>query len=167
MNKVIKSPIRLRMKEYPGVNIFLAGSIEMGTAEDWQSRVGRELSKVESVGCIFDPRRDDWDSSWVQDISNPSFNEQVNWELDHIMKSQIVFFYFDPNTKSPITLMELGYAIGKYAGYKQVIVCCPKGFWRKGNVDILCSRNEIHVYQNLREAIYQLKLSCILMKELV
>lgn len=118
-------------------SMFLAGSIEMGAAEDWQSIAIRELTKCTSI--IYNPRRDDWDSSWKQDISDPQFNVQVNWELEMLEKSDFVIFYFDPNTKSPITLMELGYMARK----KNVYVCCPEGFWRKGNVDIICERNGI------------------------
>jgi len=39
--------------------IFLAGSIEMGKAEDWQKKV-ESLLKNENI-VIFNPRRDDWD----------------------------------------------------------------------------------------------------------
>ena len=44
--------------------------------------------------------------------------------------------YFDPETKSPITLLELGL----YARSGKLVVCCPHGFWRRGNVDIVCDR---------------------------
>jgi len=49
--------------------------------------------------------------------------------------------YFDPNTKSPISLLELGL----HANSGKMIVCCPKGFWRKGNVDIVCERYDVPV----------------------
>ena len=55
--------------------IFLAGSIDMGKAEDWQTRVA-DLLKNKSV-ILFNPRRDDWDSSWEQDIENINFRNQV------------------------------------------------------------------------------------------
>jgi hypothetical protein len=42
--------------------------------------------------------------------------------------------YFDPNTLSPISLLELGL----HAKSGKLIVCCPEGFYRKGNVDIVC-----------------------------
>lgn len=119
-----------------GTTIFLAGSIEMGTAENWQSKL---IEKFKDADVTFlNPRRDDWDSSWEQSIENPEFHQQVSWELNSIDKADIVVFYFDPNTKSPITLMELGYVLG--AKKDNVIVCCPDGFWRKGNVDIMCER---------------------------
>lgn len=118
-------------------DIFLGGSIEMGAAEQWQERLVKHFEDT-SVRFL-NPRRDDWDSTWVQEASNPHFSEQVNWELDALEYSDLIVFYFDPNTKSPITLMELGLV----AGCGKVIVCCPDGFWRKGNVEIVCQRYDI------------------------
>jgi hypothetical protein len=119
-------------------SIFLGGSIEMGAAEDWQTRLVADL--VDYDGVLLNPRRDNWDPTWVQSIHNPEFKEQVNWELDAMACSSAIVFYFDPNTMSPITLMELGLAA---ASDSTVIVCCPDGFWRKGNVEIICDRFKI------------------------
>jgi hypothetical protein len=129
-------------------NVFMAGSIEMGKADNWQTRFAAAVADMDIT--LVNPRRDDWDSSWKQEIGDPQFSEQVNWELDNIAKAAYVVFYFDPNTMSPITLMELGIASGDPAG---VIVCCPHGFWRKGNVDIVCQRAGIPVVHSLDELI--------------
>jgi hypothetical protein len=43
--------------------IFLAGSIEMGVAENWQTRVVGDMAKYD--GVILNPRRDDWDLSLI------------------------------------------------------------------------------------------------------
>ena len=132
--------------------VFLAGSIEMGVAENWQDKVINSLSDLDIV--FLNPRRDDWDSTWVQSIDNPQFNEQVSWELDGLQVADLVIFYFDPNTKSPITLMELGLIAQTV---KNTVVCCPEGFWRKGNVDILCNRSCIHQVDDLNELITEVK----------
>ena len=58
-------------------SIFLAGSIEMGKAIDWQTKI-QDIMKDENV-TIFNPRRDDWDSSWEQKMENEKFREQVEW----------------------------------------------------------------------------------------
>lgn len=139
-----KDPIFL---EKPAIRIFLAGSIEMGRAENWQHTVEQALKKYN--GVLYNPRRDDWDASWEQNQKNIQFNKQVNWELNHLQVSDIVFMYLAPDTKSPISLLELG----KYAGVKQMIVCCPKEFWRHGNVEILCVRENVPLYSNLDDAI--------------
>jgi hypothetical protein len=141
----IKAPNKIR-HDKPA--IFLAGSIEMGVAEMWQDRVTKALSDLDII--VLNPRRDDWDASWTQSIDNPQFFEQVSWEHDGLEAVSVIVFYFDPNTKSPITLMELGMAT---AYGVQVIVCCPDGFWRKGNVDILCKRNEFTMVDSLEELI--------------
>lgn len=132
------------------IRLFLAGSIEMGTAEKWQDKVVASLKDKNVV--IFNPRRDDWDSSWVQSIDNPQFKEQVEWELDYLERANVVLFYFDPNTKSPITLLELG-LVDKN---KPVVVCCPKGFWRRGNVEIVCKKYDLIFCENLDEALFNL-----------
>lgn len=144
--KLIKPPNKI---EFGGMlNVFLAGSIEMGTAENWQDKFVNLFSSELDIN-FFNPRREDWDSSWVQSIDNPQFNEQVNWELEAIDSADMVVFYFDPNTKSPITLMELGFVIGRQEA--EIVVCCPEGFWRKGNVDIICKRNEIKQFNDIYE----------------
>lgn len=134
------------------VTIFLAGSIEMGSAEDWQVKVEDAFKNLGSI-TFYNPRRDDWDASWTQTETTKEFNGQVNWELNHLEKADIIFMYFDPNTKSPISLLELGL----YASKGNLIVCCPEGFWRKGNVDIVCNRYRIPMYNNLEAAIGALR----------
>ena len=131
-------------------SVFLAGSIEMGRAVDWQREIVDSLAHTDLT--VLNPRRDDWDNTWTQSIDDQRFNQQVNWELDALDAASIVVFYFAPTTMSPISLMELGLM----ASTKKVIVCCPDGFWRKGNVDIVCSRHSIPVVKTLQELIDKL-----------
>ncbi len=138
-------------KQRPATNeasVFLAGSIEMGKAVDWQEYVTRELAHIKRL-LVYNPRRDDWDSSWAQEIGNTQFRDQVNWELNHLALAQTIFMYFSPETQSPITLMEFG----MYVWNSKLMVCCPEGFWRKGNVDIVCARRNITVYGDLESAV--------------
>lgn len=129
-------------------SIFLAGTIEMGQSEDWQAKVVDRL-KNKRVN-IFNPRRTQWDSTWEQDIDNPNFYEQVTWELDRLDKSDLILFYFDPTSKSPITLMELGLSVGFM---NKSIVVCPPGYWRRGNVEIICQRYKIPFFNNIDAAL--------------
>ena len=108
----------------------------MGKAVDWQTELEKAL---EPTANVFNPRRKDWDSTWKQEISNPQFNEQVTWELDMLDRASYIALYFDPATKSPISLLELGL----HASTGKLVVCCPEGFWRKGNVDIVCKRYNV------------------------
>jgi len=142
--KVIKAPEPLNID---GKSIFLAGSIEMGKADNWQNKVEKKLKNKNIT--ILNPRRDDWDSSWVQSINNPQFREQVEWELTALEKADIIVMYFVPNTKSPISLLELGL----FGRTGKMIVFCPDGYWRKGNVDIVCNRYNIKQVNNFNELI--------------
>lgn len=130
--------------------LFLAGSIEMGLADSWQSEVTRLLS--ESDWIILNPRRGSWDSSWEQTIDHPEFRQQVEWELDGLERAEKILMYFDPKTKSPISLLELGL----FAKSNKLIVVCPSGFWRKGNVDIVCARYGIEQVESIEEALERL-----------
>lgn len=131
--------------------VFLAGSIEMGTAEDWQQMV---VDAFPDGITFLNPRRDNWDPSWAQSSTNPNLVDQINWELDNLALADIIFMYFDPSTKAPISLLELGL----YAESKKIIVCCPIGYWRKANVDVTCQRHGIYVHQTIESAMQSLKL---------
>lgn len=123
--------------------IFIGGSIEMGTVIDWQSVLIPKLLSISNSLVIFNPRRPNWDANWVQSIENPEFNEQVKWETDQLDLSDFIFLFFHPETKAPITLLELGlYARDNHHG-KKILVCCQPGFWRKGNVDFICKKHDI------------------------
>ena len=117
--------------------VFLAGSIEQGKAENWQELIVKALEGTNAL--IFNPRRDDWDATWEQDPNDEDseFYGQVNWELDYIDQADLVVFWFDANTISPITLLELGYCLGSN---KPVIVYCPTTYFRYGNVHIMMKR---------------------------
>lgn len=137
--KVFKAPEPIT-EEFPTPTIFLAGSIEMGKAVDWQTEVTNRLMALGRSLYIFNPRRDDWDSSWEQKITNPKFHEQVSWELTAMERADTILMYFDSKTMSPITLLELGLHAQTH---NKLVVCCPDGFWRKGNVDIVCETYDI------------------------
>jgi len=133
MALIIKPPAPLSFDEsLPSV--FLAGSIDLGAAEDWQSEFERDLSDTRAV--VLNPRRVAWDNSWRQSMSDPNLVVQVEWELAAQEMATCIAMYFDPGSKAPITLLELGL----FARTGKVIVCCPDGFWRRGNVEIVCAR---------------------------
>ena len=144
---IVIKPTDQEFPEYGTMKVFLAGSIEMGAAEDWQAALPQQFE--EDPITFYNPRRDSWDSSWEQKQSNPQFNHQVNWEMDKLDESDVIFMYFSPETKSPISLLELG-AYGKYG---KMVVCCPDGFWRKGNVEVFCTRHQIPLFNTMEDAI--------------
>jgi hypothetical protein len=145
--EIVKAPGVLKNAKSPW--IFLGGSIEMGKAEQWQIQVTEEFGRKKFNGTILNPRRDDWDASWEQKADNPQFREQVEWELEAQEEADVIIYYFSPGTKSPITLLELGL----FSQDANVFVCCPDEFWRKGNVDIVCERYGIPMFDNLKSLV--------------
>lgn len=100
------------------------------------------------------PRRrsgsgDDWDSTWVQSVDSAPFHEQVSWELTGIERADVVIVYLDPATRAPISLLELGLI----AVSGRALVCCPDGYFRKGNVDVVCQRYRVPQARDLEELI--------------
>lgn len=162
-SKVITPPTKVTSSTNL-VDVFLAGSIEMGVAEDWQTRIGNFLSDIPEVGVVYNPRRADFVVNAEQKISNDYFRDQVDWEADGLEKSPVVFMYFDPATKSPITLLELGLILGRNKVImdsfpmmkvvtQSLVVYCPNGFWRQGNVEVMCYRNGIQIHRHLDAAL--------------
>lgn len=138
------------------LSIFLAGSIEQGQAENWQTQVMHALSDLDLI--VFNPRRASWDKTWKQTIDNSEFRIQVEWELDALALADWIAMYFAPHTQAPITLLELGL----FAASGKILLCCPDGFWRKGNVDIVANRFAIPCFATLGDlvsAIRQIKTS--------
>lgn len=113
-------------------SVILYGSIDRNV--NWQNALASHLSDLPIA--VLNPSRDDWDSSWIEDISNPKFKEQVEWEMDYAQQADVIAFYYGPATDAPISLLELG----MYAGTGKVVVCCHPEYKKKGNVQIVCER---------------------------
>ena len=118
----------------------------MGKSADWQKQVEQYFEPFADY-TLLNPRRDDWDSSWVQEFESPNFYQQVNWELRGLERADSILMYLDPETKSPISMLELGL----FARSGKLMVCCPKGFWRRGNIEIVCENFAIPFYEDLAE----------------
>ena len=132
-----------------GLKIALFGSIEMGSAIKWQQAFEDEMNRRGSNAIIFNPRRDDWDSSWGDD--HPELSRQISWELFVGEEADVIVVYFDPTTKAPISLMELGMAAKTKPN--RTIVCCPEGYWRRKNVQMVCERYGIEQVPTLDDIV--------------
>lgn len=140
---IYKPPVNISKRNQSRKSVFLAGSIEMGTSDNWQEGLSKHFHKL--GWDVLNPRRDDWDPSWKQTFENPTFFQQVTWELNALEVCDLIIMYFDPNTKSPISLLELGL----FAKSGKLMVVCPEGFWRKGNVEIVCNRYNVPFYETM------------------
>lgn len=130
--KVIKPPQALRLLGKKSV--FLAGSIDQGQAVNWQAEFEEALSDMNVV--VLNPRRDHWDPKWDQSAEHEEFRKQVTWEMNGMKKASVIAMNFCAGGLAPITLLELGL----HARSHKIIVHCPDGYWRKGNVDMVCER---------------------------
>jgi hypothetical protein len=140
---IFKPPQNVSHRDHSKKSVFLAGSIEMGKAEDWQADLGDFF--VSKGYNVFNPRRTDWDPTWIQSYENPNFYQQVNWELNALENSDLIIMYLIPDTISPISLLELGL----FASSKKMRVVCPSGYFRKGNVEVVCDLHNIPLYDNV------------------
>lgn len=127
--------------------VFLGGSIDMGNAPDWQKGLIDALSSTNVV--ILNPRRPDWNPKWRPEASEPEFRRQVEWELAALESADVIVLYFSPGSQSPVSLLEMGL----HARAGKLLVLCPPGFWRKGNVDITAERYGVEQVSTLEELI--------------
>jgi hypothetical protein len=139
--QIINAPSR----ELPhGVKkVFLAGTTSPTDDGDWRESLCESLA--DQPLTIYNPLRRDWDSTWREDISFEPYREQVEWELDMQESADAVVVYFHPATKAPISLLELGLC----AGTGKAIVVCPEGYWKRGNVQIVCKRYNIEMVEDV------------------
>jgi len=150
MARIIKPPTPFLSND-PLPSVFLAGSIDLGAAEDWQAQVEDLFSDLDVL--ILNPRRDEWDASWEQSIDNLQFREQVEWELAAMESSTVVAMYFAQASKDPVTLLELGLC----ARAGRLVVCCPAGYWRRGNVQVVCQRYGVPLVESLSELVAEVR----------
>jgi hypothetical protein len=69
--------------------------------------------------------------------------------LDGLERASVVAMYFAPPTQAPITLLELGLL----ARSGKLVVCCPPGFWRRGNVEVVCARYGVPLVAELPDLV--------------
>ena len=135
-------PDSIDLKSYKSV--FLAGTIDMGSGVDWQKDVAELFEKAPGNWVLFNPRQEFWDPSRENEM-----DYQVNWELSHLEEADFILMNFLPDSKSPITLLELGL----FAHSGKLYVVCTEGFYRYDNVRITCAKYGVPVYDSLTEAI--------------
>lgn len=142
--RIVKAPEKVELSKND-VSIFLAGSIELGKSENWRETFYKEFNDY-SDAILLDPVIDNWNK-----LQNPA--EQINWEQDMLEVSDVIAMYINPNTKSPISLMEFG----QFIKSKKLIICCPEGFWKREYLEVMCERNDITLFDNFPDFINKVK----------
>ncbi len=135
-------------------SVFLAGTIDLGNSVDWQSEVIGRL-RTADVGCnVYNPRRVVFDSFAAE------VEYQIEWELRRLDRADVKFFYIAGNSKSPITLMELGMALKDKSHpatmCSHVIVVCPPEFYRYQNVEITCRYHGVTIHHDMDDGVAEL-----------
>ena len=131
------------------IKLYITGSISLDKSENWIMVFIEGLKKYflkDKNLFIFHPIRKDWNPEWGENEYDSEFRKQFVWELEAQGLADIVVMHFEHDALAPITLMEFGLNVGKDS---RLIVHCPKGFWKKGNIDIICIRNEIKQAETL------------------
>lgn len=129
------------------IKLFLGGTIDNGKAKDWQKNVIELLSACDVH--IYNPRKENWNPQ----ASNEEKEIQIKWEIEHQEKADIIFYNFEPNAKSPVTLLELGL----FASSRFIIVCCPPTYEYFCNVKFVCEMYQIPLLTNFQTAVGLIK----------
>lgn len=118
------------------ITVFLAGTIDDGHSTDWQHELieAAEYLDVE----FYNPRRYDFPEHPVKE----DVVKQIRWEQEHLDKADYILMVLQPDSKSPISLLELGL----YAQSRKLIVCCTDKFYRYTNVEETCRKYKIPLY---------------------
>lgn len=137
--------------------VFLAGTIDNGEAEDWQTNIYarmcigeigesnpyNEYKIPEKYITIFSPRRDDWkEDATIEDIE-----EQIRWEQEKLEEADLIIMCLQDDSKSPISLLELGL----YGPSGKLICFCTPNFYRYSNVKLTCEKFLIPLIEDLNE----------------
>ena len=144
MSEVVEIIPESTVKYIPGnPSIFLAGTIDLGAGELWQEKIVQRLIDDEQCVNVFNPRRPN-----MIEFDEITQRYQINWELDKLVwpDLDLIFMYFSPGSKSPITLLEMGFCT---AYSDKVILMCNPGFYRYLNVKLTAERFNIPLLPDL------------------
>ncbi len=133
---ILKAPNRLKSYDDLGITFFLAGTIDNGESLDWQKEISDYSNEI-GVN-VFNPRRSNWD----KDAGSKEIVRQIDWELEHLEKADIIVMNILEDSKSPISLME----IGLFARTRKLMVFCPEEFYRYDNVRKVCEKYGVKLY---------------------
>jgi hypothetical protein len=140
--RLVRAPAALPDFE-PGARVlFLSGPVQHGQAA-WQDRLARALEKA--PGWLLDPRRADWDSTWMNSLVDPRFAAQVAWELAGLARATERVVFLGGSSDAPVTLLELGL----YAHQGRTRICLDDGYALGGHVQAVARAWKLPVHRGL------------------
>lgn len=140
---IITSNQKLPEKNSAKAYVFLAGSIDKNNSSNWRKKV---IKQLETKAHIFDPTNLNHDS-----LNNVEMKHHILWELKALEQADNILLNFLPNSKSPISLVELG----MYVASNKLIVVCPKEFYKSKYVYTLCEKYNTPIFNTITEALAQ------------
>ena len=134
----------------------------LGGASDWQTGFVEKLQHLKVD--FYNPRREVYP---LPGETEEEEEQQIIWELRAQETCEMLLYYFHPDTQAPVTLLELGLAIGGFLNFRTappvgmqppvVVVLCPPEFHRHLNVRLTCERyynvTLVHSMQEMAEAV--------------
>lgn len=155
MATVIKPPASLDANGR--YTVFLPSSIGL----EINRFVESELSDLDIA--IYSSWPDDDQAAWEPRHDDTFFRQQVIWELNAGRQADLIILCFPPGVKTPISLMELGL----FAEEDKLCVLSPVGYWRKGNVDIVCQMYGIPLFDSWDSLLHHVRVMATLTKSKV
>lgn len=134
---IYNSTITLPGEEGVKKRIFLAGSMDVNVTNTWRNSIVNELYNTYD---FFDPTIDNHDN-----LTDTQMRNHILWELKALELSDIVLLNLLPESKSPISLIELG----MYVKTNKLIVVCPEEFYTSRYLEELCSYYKVDLYKSL------------------
>ena len=98
---------------------------------------------------LINPRRKDWNPNAGPD----EVRLQVKWELEALEFSDLILMYISEGSMAPISLLELGL----YAKDNKLVLAVHPTYYRRVNVEEVCKKYEIPLYETLEELILHVK----------
>lgn len=135
--------------------LYLGGTIGVAKTDDWREKVKDAIKDADGL-TVFDPVIADWVR--VRNSKERKFNlhKQINWELEAQEESDYIVYYFSPTAKASFAFLELGFFAtmnNSSQSAMNILVCCPKGFWKKDYIDVFCDRYNIDKVETFSEMI--------------
>ncbi|WP_055447706.1 nucleoside 2-deoxyribosyltransferase domain-containing protein [Lacinutrix mariniflava] len=134
-------PLKEERKKY----YFLAGSMDFNESNSWRQKIMQEMKHLVH---FLDATRIEHN-----DFSDSQMKEHIEWELDALIISDKIILNFKEDSKSPISILELG----MYVKSSKLVVVCPNKFYQRRYINVLCNKYNTPFFDSFDEAIEYLK----------
>ncbi len=120
------------------LKVFLAGAIDMGAAVDWQAQIIAMLGNIPQL-ILLNPRR--------EAFTPDTLDEQIEWELEALNRSDLVLMWFPANAKAPVAMFETGL----FMQSGKLVVGAEPGFYRRRNLEMTCDYYDVKLWASLHD----------------